>query len=640
MHKVLHRVGVSAIALFVVGMIALPSLAATNGRATLDNSVVPWATARNLRGAASGNSKVTFMVHLNWRNEAGALAVAASVSDPHSANYRHYLTASQFISRYSPSSQSADAVVSWLKGQGFSVAALPKDRFYVKASGTVAQAEKAFGMHMSLYSAYGMTLRAPSSALSIPASLKGIVRSVVGLDDSSKLRRPDYVAERPASPLDEAPSLFRNAPPCSHYWAEKMGTQLPPAYGKTQPMAPCGSRPAQTRGAYGVTHAIEHGFDGSGQTIAIVDAWASPTIDKDVATWIRNRKLPDIDLNQHIFPPSGPPDVGWYSEETLDIESSHAMAPGATILYVGAADNGTGIDEATNWIVENHAAGIVSNSYGFAGENLPPGLIQAENAIFSAGAATGVGFYFSSGDNGDETHTLGTRSTDWPASSQWVTAVGGTSLAVGPTNNYLFETFWGTYKTTDVNDAWNPAPPGAFQYGGGGGTSKITAQPAWQVGVVPESISGYWGGENRAVPDVSLQGDPNTGFEIGLTQTDPRTGKNGYSEYRIGGTSLSCPLLAGIMALADQMAGTPHGFAAPALYALYGTDAYRDIMSPATTVAMARVDYVNGINRHNGKVASLRTTGQLDTLTSVAGYDDSTGMGSPNGQHFLDGLSS
>lgn len=189
------------------------------------------------------------------------------------------------------------------------------------------------------------------------------------------------------------------------------------------------------------------------------------------------------------------------------------------------------------------------------------------------------------------------------------------------------------------NGAWDPEPPGDFQYGGGGGTSRIIPEPAWQVGVVPAAISGYWGGRNRAVPDVSLDGDSNSGFEVGLTQTDPNTGDNLYSEYRIGGTSLSCPLLAGIMALADQLAGTPHGFSAPALYGLYGTAAYRDVIAPATTVAMVRVDYVNGIDSSDGKLTSLRTAGQVGTLSSVEGYDDSTGLGSPNGQAFLDGLS-
>jgi subtilase family serine protease len=112
-----------------------------------------------------------------------------------------------------------------------------------------------------------------------------------------------------------------------------------------------------------------------------------------------------------------------------------------------------------------------------------------------------------------------------------------------------------------------------------------------------------------------------------------------YSEYRIGGTSLSSPVFAGIMALADQISGRPHGFANPALYSLYGTKAYYD-PRPLSGVGVVRVDYANGVDASKGTVTSLRTLDSTvgTSLRVTPGYDDITGVGTPNGTSFLAGL--
>jgi subtilase family serine protease len=140
------------------------------------------------------------------------------------------------------------------------------------------------------------------------------------------------------------------------------------------------------------------------------------------------------------------------------------------------------------------------------------------------------------------------------------------------------------------------------------------------------------------VPDISVDGDPNTGMLIGETQTFP-DGAVQYAEFRIGGTSLASPLLAGIMAIADQIAGRPHGFANAALYALYGTKAVRDIQ-PVRHLAIVRNDYVNQVDASGGVKTSLRTfASTVDTiLRTRRGYDDVTGIGAPNGEAFLAGL--
>src|SRR5260370_25849113 len=115
---------------------------------------------------------------------------------------------------------------------------------------------------------------------------------------------------------------------------------------------------------------------------------------------------------------------------------------------------------------------------------LPLGYIQAvENPILQ-GVSEGIGICFSPGDNSDEPLVEGYRTTDWPASSPFVTAVGGTTLAVGALNDYLFETGWGTTTSSWTGSAWSPKPPGPWLYGAGGGVSRTFAEPAYQQGVL------------------------------------------------------------------------------------------------------------------------------------------------------------
>src|SRR5206468_7364689 len=129
----------------------------------------------------------------------------------------------------------------------------------------------------------------------------------------------------------------------------------------------------------------------------------------------------------------------------------------------------------------------------------------------------------------------------------------------------------------------------SWLYGAGGGVSRLFGEPAYQSGVVPSSVFAAQGRTGRALPDIAAFGDPNTGYLIGQTQTFP-DGTVRYSEYRIGGTSLSSPIIAGIMALANQAAGRTLGFVNPLLYGLAGSTAYTDVVNPASTVAVVRTN--------------------------------------------------
>src|SRR5437667_349886 len=489
-----------------------------------------------------------------------------------------------------------------------------------------------------VYRVGGLSLRSPSADVTIPNSLANIVTGVLGLDDSVQFVHTDStVGDAPP------PAAFVSAHPCSSYWGQMQAVGFTNPYGAgTLPFAPCGYTPQQIKGAYGIS-----GYDGSGQTVAIIDAYAAPTIVQDTNQWSINRGLPTLTANQLVqvvapgtynHPEKGlfQDPQGWYGEETLDVEAVHGMAPAATIVYVGAPNNFQDLDAALNHVVDRHLASIVTNSYGFNTEILPFGYIKPQEDTILQGVVEGIGIYFSSGDNSDESLVQGYITTYWPASSPFATAVGGTSLAVGASNNYLFETAWGTTTSSWTGTKWSPTPPGSWLYGSGGGVSRIFAEPSYQVGVVPGSVFQAQGRTGRAVPDISAVGDPNTGYLIGETQTFPN-GTVAYSEYRIGGTSLSSPLVAGIMALADQTAGHTHGFANPLFYRLAGSAAFTDIVSPSSTVAVVRANYVNNIDASAGVVYRLRTMNQTLSLTATPGYDDVTGLGTPTSS-FLSAL--
>jgi subtilase family serine protease len=648
--KVHLRVGVALAAAMLAASTATSGLvlAAPSGRAILAGSVPSWATAANFKSAADPSTAVGFRVYLGWQNQAGAEALARAVSNPRSASYGRYLTPAQFRQQFAPSQAQVNAVQGWLRSAGFTLDYTPTNNHYVAAEGTLAQAAVAFSTTFNEYRVNGRTVRAPAGQLSVPATLSGVVTAVLGLDESASFVHTNHITAD-ANP----PAAFVNAPPCSTYWAQKTtattqtpnGLTLPTDGNGPIPFAPCGYVASQLRGAYGVASAVASGTDGRGQTVAIIDAYASPTIVSDVNTYSSLHGMPTFQgnqFNQVVAPgtyrrPQNPKQdpQGWSGEETLDVEAVHSMAPGANIVYVGAPNNYQDLDAALNHVVDRGLARIVTNSYGFPTEALPPGYIKPYNDTLIQAAVEGIGVYFSSGDNGDEIHTVGYRTADWPASSPWVTAVGGTSLAVGASNNYLFETGWGTIRTqlNATNSAWNHATD-TFLYAAGGGSSCLFAQPAYQVGIVPSAISTHAGRlcgsfNGRAVPDVGAIADPNTGMLIGQTQTFP-DGTTKYSEYRIGGTSLASPIFAGLMALADQARGTAHGFLNPVLYAAPAS-AFNDIVDPASPIAVVRSDYVNGVDATAGYRFTLREMDQTGTLHTVPGYDDVTGRGTPSG---------
>ncbi|MEU8591286.1 S53 family peptidase [Streptomyces sp. NPDC048664] len=586
-----------------------------------------WATAKADKGATSDSTKVNARVYLAGRDAKGLAAYARAVSDPRSPLYRKYMSAKQTQTRFGATKAQVAAVKSWLKSAGLTVTG--STQHYVSVSGDVAAAEKAFGTQLHNYTKGSRTFHAPSSTATVPEALQGAVLTVTGLDNA-----PHKANHADTLPPPDA--VFKNSGPFSTYFGSNTATTLPDAYGTKIPYAVKGYTGKQLRAAYGAGK-----YTGKGVRIAITDAYASPTIAFDAASYAKkngdagwktsqlHQALPGTFTRTTECKASG-----WYGEETLDVEAVHAVAPAADVTYVGAAScYDDDLLDSLSKVVDNHLADIVSNSWGDVEANQTPDLAAAYDQVFQFGAVEGIGFYFSSGDNGDEVANTGTKQVDTPANSAWVTAVGGTSLAVGKGDSYQWETGWGTEKATLSTDgkSWTGFP-GAYTSGAGGGTSKNVAQPYYQKGIVPNGLATANSATgNRVVPDIAAIADPNTGFLVGQTQTFP-DGSQQYSEYRIGGTSLAAPVIAAVQSLAQEAGGgTALGFANPAIYSRFSKNLFHDVVDKPTgkDLAVARVDFVNGLDAKGGVAVSVRSLGKDSSLQATKGYDDVTGVGSP-----------
>ncbi|HEY7146947.1 MAG TPA: S53 family serine peptidase [Streptosporangiaceae bacterium] len=670
-----------------LGGFAMASAAQAAPRKDIAGTHPQWANASHrVSSPAVSSGTVSARVYLAGRNPAGLAGYATAVSTPGNALYRHFLSPAQVQAQYGTTAAQLSAVEAWLRGAGLTITGVSNHVAggYVAVRGSAAAASKAFSVSFGAFKNAGAVVRAPEQAASAPASVAASVLTVTGLSTAKQTMRPAMAtagtsagaapgahASKPAAAapasggksvkvagLPPAGPNFWVARPCAAYYGQKVATTKPVAYGKHQPYALCGYTPRQIRAAYGVTASHE---TGKGQTVAVVDAYAAPTMLKDANHY--SKVVGDKPFRRGQYRQILPATfnsiddcgaAGWYGEESLDVESVHGLAPDANVRYVGSAScNDDDFSDALAFIVNNHVASIVSNSWGSV-EDQSLGTVDVYHLIFQAGAAEGIAFMFSSGDSGYEAPAEDPGSdkiqADYPTSDSFATSVGGTSLAVGKTSNYKFETSWGTMRLSLAKNGknWASTPPGpypdSYDGSGGGGTSTLFTQPAYQKGVVPNSLSQTLPGgahsatKMRVVPDVSAYGDPATGFMYGETVLQPDGTTQAFSLSRIGGTSLSCPTFAGIEADAQEAAHGPLGFANPLLYAVSTADAkaFHDVtdhpLGP-TPLAQVRTDYTDPSTKAKPLVFSLRTLGingeGPEALHAVGGFDDATGVGSP-----------
>lgn len=373
--------------------------------------------------------------------------------------------------------------------------------------------------------------------------------------------------------------------------------------------------PSTLAGVYGISKLRAQGVTGKGVSVGIVVSFGSPTIREDVDVYSRQYGLPALDLE--IVTPAGTPPAfdqassdrrGWALETTLDVEAVHAVAPEAKIVLIETPTSETeglaGFPEiitAERAVLAANTVDVLSQSFGAteATFDSPAQLKDLSVQLYPQAQAAGVTVLSGSGDNGPtdfrlDMKTLFNRpSVSWPASDPLVTAVGGTRVDVDATGARIRpDSAWGG---TGVHGA------------GGGGRSDVFAAPPYQ-----SSINSVTDGR-RAVPDISLDADPATGLIV-------YGSFDGGNWSVAGGTSQAAPLLAGIVALADQAAGHRVGFLNHALYGLAA--------SPDRGASSGIAD----LNRGNNALAAFPAVPGYD---AVGGYDLATGLGTVLAQQFV-----
>ena len=389
--------------------------------------------------------------------------------------------------------------------------------------------------------------------------------------------------------------------------------------------------PAQIQQAYSLPTLYSRGITGKGATIVIVDPYGSPTIVSDLRTFDSTESIPDPPSLRIIRPagqvPAFKPDnvgmQGWASETTLDVEYAHTIAPGAKILLVETPGGGNATDvsmsqvvTAEKYVIAHRLGNVISQSFvaseqsiGYAGiRSLRSAYIDAYHhhvTVLSGSGDTGAAGFKA---NGTTYYTYPV--TGWPASDPLVTAVGGTRLDLGATGNRdAADAVWNdTYSSTAnrlVNGDNGPDP-----LAGGGGRSVIFGRPSYQNTV--SSVVRH----HRGVPDISM-----SAACTGAVNTYQSFAGQAAGWYALCGTSEATPLFAGIVALADQVAGRSLGLINPALYKL------------AAQHARGIVPVTSGNNsvsfRQGGR------THQVRGFSAGSGYSLAAGLGTVNAAAFV-----
>lgn len=549
----------------------------------------------------------------------------AAQQNPASPLFHQWLTPEQYASRFGMADADLAKVQTWLEQQGFTVDSVARGKDMIRFSGTVRQVEGAFATEIHNYTLpVGGTMEkhfAPSTALSVPAALGKVVLSVRGLDDF----RPKPMLRLPANRGGQ--------------------TGIRPAFtsGSTGNIY---LSPGDISTIYDVKALTSAGINGNGQTIAVIGQ--SAVVASDIEAFQSAAGLTVKDPTMLLVPGSGSSTAfkGDESESDLDLEWSGATAPGAEILfvYVGNNSNMTVFD-AAQYAVENVLAQIITFSYGICEPDLGSAAATAfETSITSRAAAQGQTFLAASGDQGstacfnasNSTHTSAEEAlaVDYPASSPYVTGVGGTEFNEGSNAS----TYWSSNGSNDVISSalsyipemvWNDDAVGGGLSASGGGVSTLFGKPTWQTGVPGIPSDG-----KRDVPDISLDAsndhDPYlycTSDTTAWATTQSASCNSGFRDATsglltaAGGTSFSTPIFAGMVAMINQKQNyvTGTGLLNPSLYTL---------ASDATTYASAFHDITTGNNNCTAG-SSYCASGDVGYSAGV-GYDLTTGLGTPD----------
>lgn len=552
-------------------------------------NVHPLARAEFDRGSADLTLPMENMI-LQLSPRASAKAeldtLLADLQNPKSPNFHHFLTPQEFGLRFGPTDQDVADTANWLKSHGFRIEEIASSKLWINFSGNVQQVEQAFQTNIRQYEVNGEIHYANATDPSIPRAFSALVEGVVSLHDF---------------PLKHDANL-RQLPPNANLVGG--GNALAPGDFAT---------------IYNLTPLYNAGFDGTGQTIAIVGR--TDIVLGDVQFFRSNFLLPAKDP-VFIHNGNAPGDLHGTEEgeADLDVEWSGAVAKNATIDFVISKSTHTtdGADLSAQYIVNNNLAPVMSTSFGLCEQNLGATGNTFWNNLWTQAATEGITVMVSTGDSGAagcdaDTALTGTvQAVSGVSSTPNNIAVGGTEFNDGAGG------FWAAANNPDSSSALGPIPEIVWNESGtipvtgkdlfatGGGVSTIYAKPAFQAG------PGVPADSFRDVPDVALNSAAHTPYLIIQGHTNNVTGLVGAS-----GTSAAAPSFAGIMALVLQKTGSPQGNANNVLY------------------SMANIQFAGGTAVFNDVTSGNNSVPKVAGFSATPGYDQVTGWGSVNAANLV-----
>jgi pseudomonalisin len=579
---------VAAMALFTA------SAGATTWSATSTRATTP-AHATKL-GALPASRPLTLALGLRLRNAGKLATLAKQVNTPGNSQFGHYLTPAAFLSGYAPTAAQVHAVTTYLQHAGLAHVTVASNRMYVTADATAGQAERAFDTSLARYSQFKRTVFANTAPAKVPASLSGTVVSVLGLNNlsASPLATPTLPLQVPPLPKIKPPlpAGVKLSHPLPSALPAASDCVLNPTTG--DPYGLCSYDPAGFRAAYDTGS-----LTGSQTTIAIMAEGDLSGVVKDLRTAEKAFKEPQVPYS--IVP------VGVHSTDTsgadewdLDTQYSTGIARSVKHLYIydttSLTDSDIGL-EFNKWASQD-VAKAASASFGEC-EVTPyaDGLMVTNDQVMNEAAAQGQTMHASSGDTGGQSCAVaptngvpesGPPEVNYPCSSPYIVCVGGTSLFSNADGSYDTELGW---------------------VAGGGGLSTFESSPSWQACVAPSNAGGV-----RAVPDIAMDADENTGADVYV---------NGSPE-DVGGTSLSSPLALGSWATVETAAQNKLGFAAPLLYHLYPTAGCQSGVPVPPTGQLGTASSDPGYPLHDvflGNNVAYQNTFGYDLVTGLGSYD-------------------
>ncbi len=631
-------------------------------------------------GQESPSTPLTLTAWLNLHNRADLDARVKDIYTPGSPNFHKWLTAAD-LKAYAPTPAEVAAVEAELKRNNLAVESVDAMNLSVRFSGRSSDVERAFGTQINRYTVKGELTRASTNLPQLSGAAAGLVHHLAGLNTLAPRTKAVYpvdprtkkrlagipVSSGEANGLYFSSQCFNNPATVSEFGVNavtptepELGTFSGLVYGTASSKAPagsppsCGYSPSEVQHFYGLDTAFGLGYTGSGETIMIVDAYQQPTALADLTTFSRIYGLPAITSSNfkvvNPYSANQPGSLYGTDEETdLDVEWAHATAPGANIVLVEAfSEDEEDMQAALLYAVNNKFGNVLSLSYGYQEFYSGPLALDIWSEVVEMGAAQGIAFNVSSGDDGDLSDYEGPGNTDVdaPSDSPYATAVGGTSIATtgsggtGPT----ITTGWGTniaflaYKDSGAEYLYDP-PVNEFYAGSGGGVSAYFPKPAYQSSLP---------GTKRLIPDVSALADPYTGAEF--VYTDATSGDQYVGV--IGGTSLAAPIFSGIWTIADEFSGKPLGQAAPYVATSVGSfiNDVLPVAGPANVTAVltnptgttdfsaeelaqplfTTTQFTSALWNYEAGGVDLVSFGTDSSLTVTQGWDNVTGYGTPN----------